>query len=120
MSGKIIKEEVVPERIPEGLRDGGHTYINCSNCRAILLDVFVTRPHEPDVWKVKATCPFCGDESFIHEIQGGFHAGGFGVIKPDNVDDDIPSTIVSDIEIGDCIVYRTAKANPGSKPAYRL
>ncbi len=107
-------------REPEGLTDGGHIYPACSNCRAILMDIFITRPHEKDVWKVKATCPFCGDASFAVEVKGGFHMGGYGVIKPDNEDEDIASTVVDSHQIiGDTIVFKIMKASANAKPIVR-
>lgn len=101
----------------EGLQDGGHIYVKCSNCRAILMDIWRTRPHETETWKVKATCPFCGDESFETPIQGGFHFGGYG--KMINETEDIPSTIVGKFDIdGDTFQFEILKAKDG-QPLYQ-
>ena len=124
MSEKVklrrVKEVEVADKSPEGLKDGGHVYPSCSNCNAILMDIWRTRPHEPEVWKVRANCPFCGDKSFATEVQGGFHFGGFGLIKQDDEDDDIPSTTVESWDIqGDTFVFNIRKANEHAKPVYK-
>jgi hypothetical protein len=75
---KRLREEEVEAKPIAGLKDGGHVYLHCSNCRALLADLWRTRPHEPDVWKVRCNCPWCGDVSFITEVQGGFHPAGYG------------------------------------------
>jgi hypothetical protein len=105
------------ERTPQGLVDGGHVYLSCRTCNAILVDLHITRPSEPEVWKVKATCPFCGDCSYEREVQGGFHSGGYGKPKEDNPDDDIPSTVIDDFqEDGETVVFIVKKANEDAKP----
>lgn len=102
---------------PEGLSDGGHVLVPCSNCNAILMDIWVTRPHEPQVWRIKANCPFCNDTSFQTEIKGGFHAGGYG--KQINEDEDIPSTTVDNFDVeGDVFHFHLLKAKDG-QPVYR-
>jgi hypothetical protein len=103
-----------------GITDGGHVYLKCSNCRAILMDIFRTRPQEPEVWKLQASCPFCGDKSFVTEIQGGFHPGGYGKIKPDDPLSDIPSTIVDVFDCqNDIYTFTILKANADAKPLYQ-
>lgn len=117
---KKVREETVQPRLPEGLKDGGHVYLTCSNCNAGLLDVWRTRPHEPEVWKLRCSCPFCGDKSFITEIQGGFHVGGYGVIKEDDETDDVPSTKIDHTDIhGDTFIFNVIKATANAKPVYR-
>lgn len=103
----------------EGLKDGGHVYPTCSNCRAKLMDIFITRPHEKDIWKVRCNCPFCGDQSFITEVPGGFHYGGFALANPEDDSDDKPSTLVQeDWAEGDVFYFKIIKANPDAKPIY--
>lgn len=103
-----------------GLKDGGHVLVECSNCRAILLDVWKTRPHEAETWRLKASCPFCGEDSFPVEVQGGFHVGGYGEIKGDDPDSDWPSTAVDSSEInGNTFLFRVVKATPDAKPIKR-
>lgn len=101
------------------LTDGGHVFVTCSNCCAFLADFHVTRPDEEDVWKVKVTCPWCGDASFITEVKGGFYPGGFGVAKPDDENEVIPSTYLElpeDVE--DVFVFRAKKASNDARPIY--
>lgn len=103
------------------LKDGGHVYLSCSNCNAILVDVYSTRPGEPQVWRLQAVCPFCGDKSFIKEVKGGFHFGGYGKIKEDDEEDDVPSTIVESTEIvNGVLIFEVKKANANAKPVYSL
>lgn len=121
MSGlKTVREEEIPDKGPEGLSDGGHVYPACSNCDAILMDIFRTRPHEPETWKIKANCPFCGDASFITEIRGGFHCGGYGILKKDDDSDDIPITTADFDRIdGDTFLFTVRKAKENVKPVTR-
>jgi hypothetical protein len=108
------------EREPEGLKDGGHVYIVCSNCNAYLMDIWRTRPFENDVWKIRAKCPFCRDKSFAVDIKGGFHAGGYGTAKKDDEDDDVLSTRVETFDIiDDTFTFTLIKATPDAKPIYR-
>ncbi len=118
IKGIQLRQEAV-ERKSGGLEDGGHVLLRCSNCDAILMDIWRTRPHEPDTWKVKATCPFCGDCSFVQEIQGGFHIGGYGEVKEDG-SDDFPSTVIEEFTCeGDTFIYIIRKAHPDAKPLKR-
>lgn len=105
---------------PEGLRDGGHNYLSCSNCRAMLMDVFITRPHEPELYKVRATCPWCGDTSFVADIRGGFHYGGYGVLKPGDDDEDVASTVVDRSEmVKGVFVFHILKASVNAQPVHQ-
>lgn len=103
---------------PEGLKDGGHVYVSCSNCDAGLLDVWRTRPHEKEVWHVRASCPFCGGRSYAVEIKGGFHVGGYGTPKPGDGDETIPSTIYTgQVSVEDNVfLFKTIKANENAVP----
>jgi hypothetical protein len=83
----------------DGVEDGGHVVLRCSNCGAGLLDVFVTSPREGGlVWKMRANCPFCEEAglscggSYVTEVLGGFHVGGYARVKEDDASDDRPST----------------------------
>jgi hypothetical protein len=114
---KRVREEEVPDRAPAGLSDGGHVILACSNCRAGLVDIWITRPDQPFEWKVRANCPFCGDKSFVEVVKGGFHYGGYGVVKDDDPDEDIPSTVVDHFDIeGDQFVFTLKKARHDAKP----
>jgi hypothetical protein len=111
---------------PEGLKDGGHVYPGCTNCGCLLMDLFITRPHEPFSWTVRAAnCPFC-DERWPGKnmggsdpvlVRGGFHVGGYGRAKPDDESDDVPSTAVERDELdGGTFVFFLKKARADSKP----
>lgn len=118
---KKEREVEVKDTGAEGLKDGGHVLLACSNCNALLVDLWRTRPHEKNVWKVQATCCFCGDKSFVGEIQGGFHNGGYGTVKDDDADDDVPSTVIDHFETvevngEDVFLFHTKKASPDAKP----
>ncbi len=120
MQLKKTHEVDVVEKGPEGLQDGGHVYPTCSNCDAILMDIFRTRPHETQVWKIRAACPFCGDASFITEIRGGFHVGGYGILKKDDDNDDTPITTADFDGIEDDVfTFKVRKANENVKPVTR-
>jgi len=83
----------------------------------LLLDVWLTRPNEPETWQIRANCPFCGDGTFVETIRGGFCAGPYGTNKLDDDTDDVPSTVVLDIqERNNVYYYLLAKASPDAKP----
>lgn len=102
------------------LQDAGHTILSCSSCNAQLLDIWRTRPNEPQIWKCRCNCPFCGDKSFITDVKGGFHVGGVGKVKADDEDDVIPSTnnIGMDI-VDDVFEFQVEKAGPNAKPIFK-
>lgn len=109
--------QAVRPAAPDGLADGGHVHVACSNCQAGLLDIWRTRPHEKDVWKVRANCPFCGNASYEYEIRGGFHSGGFGVVRPEDEDETIASTVIINIRtVDDTFFFETMKARPDALP----
>lgn len=104
----------------EGLSDGKHNYLSCSNCRAILMDVWVTRPHEQFTFKLRASCPWCGDRSFITKIQGGFHMGGYGQQQGDDVEETVESTSVDGYDLVDGVFeFKVVKASNDAKPLYK-
>lgn len=126
MSRKVVlrkeREEEVPDRPAEGLSDGGHVYLKCSNCKALLVDVYRTRPHEPETWTLQASCPFCGSKSFKTEVRGGFHIGGIATSpKGEPEEDKHVSTIVEPADIqGDQFFFPVKKAHENARPVYRL
>jgi hypothetical protein len=105
-----------------GLVDGGHTFIKCSACGKGLLDIFHTQPKavdpktkKPFKWRIKALCCYCGDHSYITEVFGKFHLGGYGKIKEDDPTEDIPETFpdknhTEKDEHGEILVIKTVKA----------
>jgi hypothetical protein len=84
----------------QGLRDGGHVVLRCSDCDRPLADVHVTRPQDDKVWRVRARCCYgctradgSPQTSFIEEVRGRtFHVGGFGLPNPDDPDDSLMQT----------------------------
>ena len=52
-----------------------HEIIACSSCERDLVDVWITRPDFPVLQALRASCPFCEDQSYIIDVQGGFHLG---------------------------------------------
>jgi hypothetical protein len=84
------------------------------------MDIWRTRPHEPDTWTICAKCPWCGDKSFDVEIVGGFHVGGYGRLKEDDDETDFPSTVVDFFESDDRkFTFHLKKASADAKPYYR-
>lgn len=55
------------------VEDGGRIIIECSNCKAKLVEIWRTRPHVQVKTNVIAKCGLCGDKSFTKTIGGGFH-----------------------------------------------
>lgn len=114
------------EVVPAGLKNGGHVCLSCSNCHAGLMDIWLTRPDEidpltrkPFEWEVQASCPFCGDKSFTTTIHGGYHISGFGLPKPDDEDETIPSTQANgeftELDNG-VLLFHIEKYSPDAKP----
>lgn len=108
-----------------GLEDGGHVYIRCSNCEAFLMDLWRTMPRageddKPMKWKLRASCPWCGDKSYVTEVEGVFHRGGYGKVKEDDPNDTWPSTVVDGSpECVDGIFhFNIIKENESAKPYY--
>lgn len=111
---KLKEEEVRHEAM--GLADGGHVLLSCSDCRAILMDIWVTMPDAPNEWRLRANCPFCHDSSFVTRVRGNFHYGGYGATKGDDASEDVPSTIVDSMEMNDGVfVFNIKKANDHAK-----
>jgi hypothetical protein len=118
-----IREEEV-ERREVGLKDGGHVVLACSDCGAGLMDFWITRPDEEEVWKVRATCPFCppGKDgrpamSYAKEVRGGYYPAGYGTPHPSDPDETVPSTTWEKFDVvGDTLVFTTIKAHADARP----
>lgn len=115
---KRVREESVERPESYGLSDGGHVYLDCSNCRARLVDIWVTRPHLTNlVARFKARCPFCQDWSFEQEVVGGFVYGGYGRMREGDEDVDVPSTVVPYFDVEDDVfVFHVMKASADARP----
>lgn len=80
----VVFQQRSEEPPRQDLSDGGHLYLECSNCRAVLVDLWVTRPDVPFEAKVRANCPWCEADhetahlggSFLRDIKGLFHFAG--------------------------------------------
>jgi hypothetical protein len=104
-------------RVETKLQDGELVVINCSNCDKPLVKIHITRPNEkrkngsPVECKVKADCCYCGDESFIKTIKGGFHYSGWDVPHPNgNVEDvDVYVNVTYPDIQKDILIFRTEK-----------
>ena len=97
-----------------------HLILSCSMCSAELVDLWLADPNEQLVvkgkpkgilkWKVKATCCFCGDQSYTKEVTGGFKHHGIIRQTSEDVDDYVDVTKVIDIAREDnVIVFKTEK-----------
>lgn len=58
----------------EGKAEQEHIRIDCSNCNKPLVDLWLIHPIE-QTFRLRANCPYCGDKSFIKEINWRFHIG---------------------------------------------
>lgn len=105
MAAPIIyeKEETIRESGPT-LENGGTTLLRCSNCNKPLVEIWHTRPNEtlngqPLVWLLQASCCYCGDNSYITSVKGGFHPKGYDEPHPNgNPEDVIPIVNIVDIQ----------------------
>jgi hypothetical protein len=111
-----LKQEDEKEKPKEGLVDGGHVIIKCSNCNKPLVDVLIVKPNEkksdgtPFIWKCVAECCYCSDKSFITEIKGIFRAAGFIVEDKENPEHYTEITNLDDIVIDeDNILFKTSR-----------
>lgn len=118
LNAKVREFTEDDEKEPIGIKDGGHVILECSSCGRGLIDVFRTQPDAIDPltgdvfeWKLQAKCCFCGDRSYVAEVKGKFHIGGFGQIKEEDPTTDIPETFPADTdEEGDVLVIDTVRA----------
>ena len=92
-----IKTGLIKEAPKHGLIDGPHHYLECSNCGAMLCDIWsVKPPAENDVsFTFIAKCPYCQDRSFPMEVKGLFYLGGLGLPNPNDSDDEIQKTRIT-------------------------
>ncbi len=49
--------------------------IDCSNCRKPLVSIMKGKDEPGRSTKIRARCPYCGDQSFIKTIEGKFFLG---------------------------------------------
>lgn len=91
----------LPKEIDPSIQDGGVVLFRCSDCRAKLMEIWRTRPNEPETYYLQAKCPYCGDHSPVTAVKGGF-SGPAGIVEvsPDQPDDprEVTSFIGFDFE----------------------
>jgi hypothetical protein len=111
-----LKQEDEKEKPKEGLVDGGHVIIKCSNCDKPLVDVLIVKPNEkksdgtPFVWQCVAECCYCNDKSFITEVKGIFRAAGIIIENKENPEHYTGITNLDDIVIDDDnILFKTSR-----------
>ena len=94
------------------LKDGNKITLKCSSCNKKLVNIWITRPDESYVWKIRAKCCYCDDHSFDLEVKGGFHFGGYCEVTNPNTEDETFYTCVTKHEVeNDRIVLYTEKTN---------
>lgn len=84
--------------------DAGKIILRCANCNKPLMELWIVRPKENIKTKVRATCPYCGDKSYIKEIHGGFARGVIGK-QTDDEFADLIVTNIADVEKTNDDVY---------------
>lgn len=98
--------------------DGGHIYLECSNCRKKLADLWITNPELDTNWNVRADCPFCGDHSYNKEVAGGFAAAGYFINDSEGEDISVYcSTNLDDIQMDydkGLVIIKVSKAQKRS------
>lgn len=82
----MLDENLVVEDLPE-------VQIKCSSCSKPLMNVKVYVKNAPISHKIKASCPFCGDESFVKDFSGMILIGPVGKDQSNNY------TIIADIDM---------------------
>ena len=108
------------------LSDGPHIYLSCSNCRARLVDLWITVPEANITWQVRAAnCPFCDEDersrplggSYPTQVRGIFTPGGYGERKSDDPSDEVVSTVIDgQTEEEDVVAFVVGKYSKDSKP----
>lgn len=91
-----------------GLEDGGHTILSCSNCKRELVDIWVTSPKIKQTFKYQANCPFCGDKSYVKDVEGGISFSG--IFKDIDEDNDKAITLVERVDWGKINKFKVVKA----------
>ena len=111
-----LKKEDSIENKKEGLVDGGHVILSCSNCNKPLVDILIVKPNEkrpdgsPFLWNCVAQCCYCNDKSFVTEVKGIFRASGFIVEDKEDKDHYHEITNVDDIVIDENnILFKTSR-----------
>ncbi len=79
--------------------------IKCSNCSRKLMSVMLADQEaiDPDTklpfaWQLTATCPYCGDQSFPHEVRGRIYPVGYAEPNQENVEDVYIKTFIEETD----------------------
>ncbi len=100
-------------------------FLVCSNCDARLCEVPVVGDAPGVRFKVRATCPFCGDFSWEREVAG--LTGVMGISTPNPIDPDrgdVDSTRVVDTDFlppeapgePERVLFHCMKDHPDAQP----
>jgi hypothetical protein len=92
------------------LSDNGHVILKCSSCSKDLVDLFVVKKDDSLKWKTVAHCCYCGDRSYITEVNGMFRPCGIMQLSDSDPDHSEMITELSNIKTeNEVIVFYTAK-----------
>lgn len=102
------------------LKDGGHIFLECSNCNKQLVDIFIVKPDAKKedgtliTWRCQAECCYCNDKSFVKEVNGIFRPAG--IIKLNENSEDAYKNLVDIVDIKydeDFVLFKTARSING-------
>lgn len=95
------------------MKDGGRIFLKCSSCDNNLMEVWVQRPDEKIVTKIRAKCPYCKDMSFVCDIKGGFAYSGIAIDRDQGELDTVSTFITKIVSIeqdNDIFIFNIIKA----------
>lgn len=80
---ELVRCEMEKEKKRKGLKDHGKICINCADCGTQLMEFWITQTNDELTEKgqeslsnkILVRCGICGGKSYIHTIEGYFHAG---------------------------------------------
>jgi hypothetical protein len=82
-------------------------HIKCSNCSkplmSVMMDPSINDPAtgKPFVWKLTATCPYCKDKSFPHDVRGKIYPVGYARPNSANAEDVFHETFIDEVIYGE-------------------
>ena len=85
--------------------------IKCSSCSKPLMSVMMDpgaidpATKKPFQWKVRASCPYCGDESFVQTLHGRLFPVGWALPNKDNCEDVYSKTFIDETELNNDEVH---------------
>ena len=57
------------------MSDEGRKILKCSNCSREIVEIWVKNSNNKQT-KIRAECCYCGDLSYVAEVNGEFYIGG--------------------------------------------